>query len=429
MENIIPFGLAPVDVGYRNQIIGAINALNNLTGNNFNLDDLLILPDNEKIYTEIKNTLYYSKFKNYMSFKKALFERIDYFMQNKTFVPRVFITAYNATESNDAGKDADKLCFAIKQYYKEHNLGKVMTIVLTSRYYKYKYADLINIPKHLMTLMIRIRLLKDLSLKNKVLVTTGTVHNLNIKTIKTKHEELKKKLTKLKKQTDLESVVAKFEDYKGKSKKVVILLGGRVQGPEIDFNLDYVKKIFANAQKLTKIGYGVVIVNGSRTPNNITDYLYKRAQKHKDIIFHNCKRIAQSSDDRDSTKWRIYSGKYEEDFHKLQQIGNIYPGIIGYPNTLVVHTKDSYSCCETACSSIPTSISSNGLYIDNKKRYDCQNLVDLMCPLYAIDFDEFVKRAQTEHLEPKDLKQHILSNPLRVFAETIVNRYLTLFAK
>ena len=429
MENIIPFGLAPVDVGYRNQIIGAINSINNLTGNKFNLDDMLILPDNEKNYTEVKNTLYYSKFKNYRSFKKALFERIDTFMQNKTFVPHIFITAYNATESNDAGKDADKLCFAIKQYYKEHNLGKVMTVVLTSRYYKYKHADLINIPKHLMTLMIRIRLLKNLRLKNKVLVTTGTVHNLNIQTIKNKHEELKKNFKRLKKQVELEEIIKKFENYKDKQKKVVILLGGRVQGPEIEFNLEYAKKIFTNAQKLTKQGYGVVIVNGARTPNDVTDYLYKRSQKQKDIIFHNCKRIAQNKEDRDSTKWRIYSGKYEDEFNKLQAIGNIYPGIIGYPNTLVVHTKDSYSSCETACSSIPTSISSNGLHIDTQKRYDCQNLVDLMCPLYAIEFDEFVKKAQTEKLEPNDLKQHVLSNPLRVFAETIVNRYLTLFAK
>lgn len=426
MDSIIPFALAPIDVGYRNQIIGAMNSINGLTGNKFNIEDLFILPEDKENYTELKNTLHYSKFKNYREFKKVLFQRMDIFMQKKTFIPRIFITAYNLTESKDAGKNADKLCYVVKQYYKEHNLGKVMTVILTSRYYKYKYADFINIPKHLMTFMIRIRLLKNMNLKRKVLVTTGTIHNTNIQTINNKHQELKKLLTKYKNNTEIKDVIEKFENYKNKSKKVVVLLGGRVQGPEIQFDIEYAKKLFSNAQKLSKLGYGIVFVNGARTPNDITDYLYKRAQKNKDIIFYNCKRIAKNNNERSEENWRIYSGKYEKEFSEQQIIGNIYPGIIGYKNTLVVHTKDSYSSCETACSSIPTSISSNGLYINPEIRYDCQNLVDLMCPLYAIEFDEFVKRALQEKIEPKDLRQHVLSNPVRVFAETVINRYLSM---
>ncbi len=55
-------------------------------------------------------------------------------------------------------------------------------------------------------------------------------------------------------------------------------------------------------------------------------------------------------------------------------------------------------------------------------RYDCLNLQKLLCPKYAIDWDEFVNFACNMRIEPKDLKPQILSNPLRVFAETIVNR-------
>ena len=251
----------------------------------------------------------------------------------------------------------------------------------------------------------------------------------NIQKVKSKFVELNNTFEKLKDDEDLKDVIAKFENYKQTSKKVVYLLGGRVEGPEIVFDIDYARKLFNDAKKLASVGFGVVIANGPRTPNNVTDFLYEKSLANKDIIFHNCKRIAQCDEDRGISKWRIYSGKYEEQFKKMSTLGNIYPGILGYENTLVVHTMDSYSSCETASAGIPTAVSTKGIYVDPVARYDCQNLVDLLCPRYAIDFDEFVKIACTMQIEPKNLQPHILSNVLRVFAETVINKYITLSKK
>ncbi len=426
---MIPFALAPIDAGCRNQILGAFDAINSLTGNVKTPDELFVLPEGILDYMDIKTPLCYSQFNNYDQFKQVLFKRLDLFMAKTSVVPHIFITVYNPTESNIPGKDADKLCAAIKEYYKDNNLGNVLTVVLTSRYYKYKYVDLINIPKHLMTFSLRIRLLRNKNLRKKNLITVGTINNFNIQNVKKKFVELNNTFEKLKDDEDLKDVIAKFENYKQTSKKVVYLLGGRVEGPEIVFDIDYARKLFNDAKKLASVGFGVVIANGPRTPNNVTDFLYEKSLDNKDIIFHNCKRIAQNDEDRGLSKWRIYSGKYEEQFKKLQLIGNIYPGILGYENTLVVHTMDSYSSCETASAGIPTAVSTKGIYVDPVARYDCQNLVELLCPRYAIDFDEFVKIACTMQIEPKNLQPHILSNVLRVFAETVINKYVTLSQK
>ena len=63
-----------------------------------------------------------------------------------------------------------------------------------------------------------------------------------------------------------------------------------------------------------------------------------------------------------------------------------------------------------------------GIYVDPNIRYDCHNLVKILCPKYAVDFDEFVDLACNLKLEPNDLKLSILPNSQRVFAETAVNR-------
>ena len=83
---------------------------------------------------------------------------------------------------------------------------------------------------------------------------------------------------------------------------------------------------------------------------------------------------------------------------------------------------DSYSGCETAGAAIPTAISKKGLRIDPVARYDCHNLEQLLCPRYAIDFDEFVNLACNMKVEPKSLHLQVLSSPLHVFAETVINR-------
>lgn len=44
-----------------------------------------------------------------------------------------------------------------------------------------------------------------------------------------------------------------------------------------------------------------------------------------------------------------------------------------------------------------------------------------MCPKYAIDWDDFVTLACNMKIEPQSLSPQILSNPLRVFAETAIS--------
>lgn len=313
------------------------------------------------------------------------------------------------------------LCRAVKEYYKQQNFGPLLTAVLTSRMHKYQYVDLINVPKHLLTFRARIRLLQNKKLRKKTLITTGTINSFNRQNVKTKFKELSQKLKKLKNQPEFSDWLNKFANFTQTPKKVVISLGGRVEGPEIIFDVNFAKKLFSDAERLDQNGFGIVFVNCHRTPNDVTDYLYEQSLRHPRIIFQNCKKIADGDEDRQPQKWRIYSGKNEEVFRQFEQIGNIYPAVLGYDNTLAVHTADSYACCETAAAAIPTAISSKGLYIDPSLRYDCLNLQQLMCPKYAIDWDDFVTLACNMKIEPQSLSPQILSNPLRVFAETAIS--------
>ena len=128
--------------------------------------------------------------------------------------------------------------------------------------------------------------------------------------------------------------------YFRKRKRVVFCLGGRVEGSEIIFDINYAQKLYNDAEKLAASNYGIVFVNGPRTPNSVTDYLYEKSLKNPNTIFQNCKRIAQSKEDYLPSAWRIYSGPHEDEFKKLQALGNIYPAVLGMDNTLAIHTLE-----------------------------------------------------------------------------------------
>ena len=51
---MIPFALAPIDAGCRNQILGAFEAINTLTGNVKTPDELFVLPEGVSDYMDIK---------------------------------------------------------------------------------------------------------------------------------------------------------------------------------------------------------------------------------------------------------------------------------------------------------------------------------------------------------------------------------------
>ncbi len=423
-ENIIPFAVAIPDVGFRNQIMGAFNALLNLTGNKENPERLFVLPKGCSCIFDVKESLKLTRLTVYSDFRCELFSMLDDYFKSIKFIPRIFVCVYNLTESKHPEHYIDNLCRVVKEYYQSHNWGDVFTTVLTSRMYSYKYVDLINVPKHLLTFTSRIRLLQNPELRKKVLITIGTINNFKLETVNAGYSQLLQSLEDIKCSgiPELERLSQKYDRYVATSKKVVFCLGGRVDGMEIIFDISYAHRLYQYAERLAANGYGVIFVNGPRTPNDVIDFLYEKSLKHSSIIFQNCKRIAENDEDRAFTRWRIYSGRYEAVFKIQQVLGNIYPGILGFPNTLVVHTADTYACCETAATTIKTAISVNGIYIDQNVRYDCLNLYKLLCPKYVVDCDEFVQTACNLKIEPKDVHTEQLSNPLQVFAEAIMRR-------
>ena len=421
-NKIYTFSLAVADIGFRNQILGAFRAISELTGTKQKIETSFVLPLGIEKYTDVKRPIHFAQYKNYNAFKNDIFKMLDTYFASINFVPQIFITAYNQSESLNAGENADMLCRVIKEYYASHKLGDIFTSVITSKLHNYKYVDFINVPKHVLTLTSRIRLLQNKKLRKKVLITVGTINNFTRQNMLAKFEELQQKLILLKDDADLKEHLHKLQKYIQKPKKVVFCLGGRVEGNEIVFDIDYAQKLFSDAQRLTKYNYGIVFVNGPRTPSHVSDYLFEQAQKSPDIIFHNSKRLALTDEEKTPENWRLYFGRHEQEFKIHQKLGNIYPGILGFDNTLVVHSMDTYSSCETANAAIPTAISYRGLYVDPAIRYDCHNLYKLLCPKYAIDWDEFVNLACNMNMSPRDFNPLILSNPLRVYAETLINR-------
>ncbi len=413
------FALPSLNLGYHNQILGAFRALSDLTGLDYN-DQAFLLPEGVNQTSELKTSLFETKHETYHSLKQKIFPMLDKYFQKTHEIPHIFITVYDATDGNFSAENIDIVCRLVKEYYLQNKLGEVFTVILTSRLHKYKYIDLINVPKHMLTFRTRIRLLQNRALKKKVLVTVGTINNFSRHVVLEKHKELLAKLAEITDGGVLQKQCDKLKSYISCSKHIVFCLGGRVDGPEIVFGVNYGKKMLNDALRLSRCGYGVVFVNGPRTPNETVDYLYENTQETPNILFQNCKKIAKTDDDRNN--WRIYSGKYEEQLKDFEKLGNIYPGILGIDNTLVVHSMDSYSGCETANAALPTAISSKGFFVDPAVRYDCHNLKDLLCPKYAIDWDEFVNIADHMGVEPKDLHPQILSSPLRVFAEAVLNR-------
>lgn len=419
-SKIIAFAFDTPDTGYRNQLIGAIDAIHHKADSACPATECLLLPQEIADAKELPPPLCYSNFGGYRKFRTEIFSVLDTWFKRTAEIPRVFLTPYNLTESAFPEVNADTICHAVKEYYKQHNLGEILTVVLSSKLHKYKYVDFINVPKHMLSLSSRIRLLQNKKLRKKVLITVGNIHSFNLKNVEKKKNELEAKLSLPSNEAYMAAHVKKLQNILGKNKKIVICLGGRTEGKEIIFDVNYAQALFEKCFSLVRHQFGIIIVNGTRTPNDVTDYLHEKAKQHPDIIFHNCKHIAQT--EKEKAKWRLYSGKFEHEFSLHEQIGNIYPAVLGFGNTLVVHTVDSFSCCETISAGIPTAISAEGIYINKNIRPDIINMFRLMTPKYALNFEDFIKLARYMELEPQNFRPAVLSNPLKVFAEAIMKR-------
>lgn len=421
MKDIFAFALATPNTGELNQIWGALETFAKQTKTAKESEKNFLFPLNKKTLSEMREPFSILNYKSYRSFKNDANKMLDKYFQKIKTPPKVFIMSYTQALNELSDKNIDAMCRVVKEYYKKHNYGKILTTVLTSRLHPYKYVDIINIPEHMfVSTDTNFKFLENKRLKSKIVITKGIVSNFTTSSIKKKHKQLIEKISSLAKDKKLEKWLKKYDLFCQSSKRVVMLLGGRVNGPEIQFNMEYAKKLYQDAEKLSQCGYSIIIANGPRTPNDITDYLHEKSKNNPRILFHNCKTIATTDEDRSPSRWRIYSGKYEDEFNITKQIGNIYPGIIYFDNTMVMHTADSFASCESTSISIPTAISKTGIYIDSKIRHDCYVLYNMLCSKYTLDWDEFVFLATNIGIEPKNFNPKELKNPTKLFVERVL---------
>ena len=194
ITNLSAFAMGTPDLGYQNQLIGALTILHSSNAKAPAPEKCFLLPEGISQLSDMRLPCCFNHFSSYKKFKEQIFKMLDNYLSKKKAAPQIFITAYNMTESQTPEKNVDNLCKAVKEYYKEHQLGSVFTCVLTSKAHNYKYVDLINVPKHLLTFYTRLRLLQNKELRNKTLITVGTIHKFNADIVKTKKETLENTL-------------------------------------------------------------------------------------------------------------------------------------------------------------------------------------------------------------------------------------------
>nr|QIM10382.1 hypothetical protein PlAlph_1360 [uncultured Alphaproteobacteria bacterium] len=344
------------------------------------------------------HSLRLSDYADYQDFEADVFSCLDAYFSRHLWTPRIFVTAYTQGENEKAAPNADASCQAIKAYYQQRRLGTVITVIMTAGAYDYQWADIVNIPRHMVDDDMR----KALEQKpEKFFASIGIIHNMTKTFIRQKFGQKR-----------LQKVVGLLAPDRP---NIVFCLGGRTNGDDIVFSLQNAAKIWEKAVALERKGYNVVFVNGHRTPDDVCDYFYEQSLKHGKIRFFNAKRIAADDVERISGNWRIYSGKYMEDFYRQQkEYGNVYPGILGLKNTLAVHTFDSFASCETASSGVPTAICRD-VDINRQTRPDCYRLAEqLIGGGYAVDFADF-----DGNTEPLLLNLKKLPSVNKLFADKV----------
>lgn len=392
------------NMGEQNQIKGLVTWLARCSRNSKNAKFVT----NMELFMQnvTGNSLRCSDYASFSDFEKDMFICFDNYFQNRLIKPRLFVTALTQGEKEQAVNNAEAECLAVKNYYKQKNWGNIMTVIMTAKYGSYEIADLVNLPEHQLSSQEFKQFSENPNLADKVFFSLGIVHNLTKTFIRQKYGQ--KCLQKI------------SEKYKNNKPNAVFCLGGRALGNDIIFDIEVAQKIWNKAIEIKNNGYNVIIVNGPRTPNDVTDFLYEKCIENKEIDFYNSKKIAENDEERQPEKWRIYSGKYEEDFIlQSKKCNNIYPGILGLPNTIAIHTFDSFAACETASSGVPTAIC-RYVKINAQTRPDCYRLADgLLSNEYAINLDDF-----SGEIEPIKLKLKRLPSVSRLFAEKVIEKYL-----
>lgn len=309
-----------------------------------------------------------SRYPDKDSFKKDVFAALDTYLSNAP-KPDVFVLPFNHGDMKNAPDDADALAKTVKDYYGEKNLGAVTTLVLTGAFHDYRHVDLANVPYHLMTEEQAKRLDKEPELQKKIVPTLGVAGNLT--------------RLRIQQEGNRPGFAEELTQYKNGKPTVFFSLGGRVEGPEIQFTIKDAENIWKKAREFQKNGFNVALGNSPRTPTDVTDYLFEKARENG-MNFYNAKKIAET----ETSDFRQYAGKYKKEFAAQQEkTGNIYPAILSVSN-IVVGTKDSFSyTSDTAALGIRTAVYAD-MFIDPAKRPDCDRLFNSVKNKYVFDLND-----------------------------------------
>lgn len=309
-----------------------------------------------------------SRYPDEDSFKKDVFAALDTYLSNAP-KPDVFVLPFNHGDMKNAPDDADALAKTVKDYYGKKNLGAVTTLVLTGAFHDYRHVDLANVPYHLMTEEQAKRLDKEPELQKKIVPTLGVAGNLT--------------RLRIQQEGNRPGFAEELAQYKNGKPTVFFSLGGRVEGPEIQFTIKDAENIWKKAREFQKNGFNVALGNSPRTPTDVTDYLFEKARENG-MNFYNAKKIAET----ETSDFRQYAGKYKKEFAAQQEkTGNIYPAILSVSN-IVVGTKDSFSyTSDTAALGIRTAVYAD-MFIDPAKRPDCDRLFNSVKNKYVFDLND-----------------------------------------
>lgn len=309
-----------------------------------------------------------SRYADEASFKKDVFAALDTYLSNAQ-KPDVFVLPFNHGDMKNAPDDADALAKTVKEYYGEKNLGAVTTLVLTGAFHDYRHVDLANVPYHLMNEEQAKRLNKDPELQKKIVPTLGVAGNLT--------------RLRIQQEGNMPRFAEELAQYKNGKPTVFFSLGGRVEGPEIQFTMKDAENIWKKAREFQKNGFNVALGNSPRTPTDVTDFLFEKARENG-MNFYNAKKIAEA----ETTDFRQYTDKYKKEFAAQQEkIGNIYPAVLSVSN-IVVGTKDSFSyTSDTAALGIRTAVYAD-MFIDPDKRPDCDRLFNSVKNKYVFDLND-----------------------------------------
>ena len=93
-DTLLAFAVDTPYMGCRNQILGALDAINKNSKTALPAEKCLLLPSGAETVDDMRESLCYAHFGSYRSFQNEIFALLDARLPQLPAVPRVFIPAY-----------------------------------------------------------------------------------------------------------------------------------------------------------------------------------------------------------------------------------------------------------------------------------------------------------------------------------------------